>query len=264
MEWQPTLVVLLFGLCIGSFLNVCIVRLPRNASVIRPRSHCPKCGTPIRWYDNIPLASYCWLGGRCRACRTPISWQYPIVELCTAGLAYLTYLRSPTATHALLYFLGLVAPLIVITFIDLAHRIIPDVISLSGIAVGFIIRAILAPAGAFGDEMFDAVIGMIVGGGLFWLIAFVYETLKHQEGLGGGDVKLAAMLGTFLGWKGLCFVLLASSLLGSIIGITMMAILRKGLKFAIPFGPFLAVGALLYLYWGEPILRWYFSLFVRM
>lgn len=160
-----------------------------------------------------------------------------------------------------LYFCCLVAPLIVVTMVDLAHRIIPDLITLPGIAVGFLVRALLAPAGTFGSEMTDALIGTVAGGGSLWLVGTIYERIKKHEGLGGGDVKLAAMIGAFLGWRALCFVLLSASFLGSVVGIVVILVLRKGLRYAIPFGPFLATGALLYLYFGEEVLTWYMGFF---
>lgn len=261
MAWGNVLIAAWFGLCVGSFLNVCIHRMPLGQSVVRPRSRCPRCAAPIAWYDNLPLLSFFLLRGRCRACRGAIAWQYPLVEALTAGLSVATYLHFQAWPPYALYFCGLVAPLMVVTCIDLAHRIIPDLISLPGIAVGFLVRGALAPHGAFIGEMTDAAIGMIAGGGVLWLVGAVYEKLKRQEGLGGGDVKLAAMLGAFLGWKALCFVLLVSSFLGSLVGLTMIVLFRKGLKYAIPFGPFLATAALLYLFFGDAVLGWYLGLF---
>lgn len=264
MDGSMGLLVALFGVCVGSFLNVCIVRLPLNQSVVRPRSRCPNCTTPIAWYDNLPVVSFLLLRGRCRHCHRPIAWRYPVVELLTASLSVATYAYFHDPLAYLLYFCGLVAPLIVVTFIDLEYQIIPDLISLPGIAIGFVVRAILAPPGAFGGEILDAAIGMVTGGGVLWLVATVYERLKRHEGLGGGDVKLAAMLGAFLGWRALCFILLVGSLLGSIVGVTIILILRKGLKYAIPFGPFLSVAALIYLYFGKVILDWYLGFFVSV
>lgn len=261
MEWGTVPAVFFFGLFVGSFLNVCIVRLPKGQSVVWPRSRCPRCSAPIAWYDNIPVLSFILLQGKCRRCHQPIARRYPLVELVTAALSLATYLHFHAYLPYALYFCFFVAPLIVVAFIDLEHQIIPDAISLPGIAVGFLVRAAVAPPGAFADEMIDAAIGTVAGGGVLWLVGTVYEKLKKHEGLGGGDVKLAAMLGAFLGWKALCFILLVSSFLGSVVGITMIVFLRKGLKYAIPFGPFLVAGALLYLFFGDAVLGWYLGLF---
>ena len=261
MSVNPYFAAVLFGLCIGSFLNVCIFRLPTGQSIIRPRSRCRGCNAQIAWYDNLPLIGFLLLQGRCRACRKPIAWQYPVVEVLTAGLSVATYAHFQAGLPYVLYFLLFVAPLIVITFIDLTHRIIPDVISLPGIAVGFLVRAALAPPGTFLYEMTDAAIGMVAGGGVLWCVGTLYEKIRKHEGLGGGDVKLAAMLGAFLGWKALCFILFISSFLGSLVGIFIIVVLKKGFKYAIPFGPFLATAALLYMFFGERVLNWYLGLF---
>lgn len=258
------LFVALFGLCMGSFLNVCIVRLPHDKSVVRPGSHCPTCGMAIRWFDNIPLCSFLLLRGRCRGCQTPIGWRYPLVELLTAGLSVLTWWQFPEPLPWAIWFALFIAPLLAITFIDLEHMIIPDVFSLSGIVTGLGARAVLAPPGAIGAELLDGLIGAAVGSGFLFAVAWTYEKLRKHEGLGGGDVKLAAMLGAFLGWQGMLFVLLGSAALGSVVGVALMLILRQGGRLAIPYGPFLAGAAVIYLFVGEPILDWYLSLFVKM
>ncbi|MBI4238229.1 MAG: prepilin peptidase [Deltaproteobacteria bacterium] len=260
--WFPYLLVGLFGLCIGSFLNVCIVRIPHDQSIHRPRSHCPQCRAPIRWFDNIPVFSFLLLWGRCRQCRAPISWRYPLVELLTAAAALAVFFKFPEPLPWAIWFFLFIAPLIAITFIDLEHLIIPDAFSLSGIILGLAARPILAVEGQRLDALLDGLIGVVVGGGFLWLVAAVYERLRKQEGLGGGDVKLIAMLGAFLGWKAVLFILLMSSLLGSLVGVVVIAILRKGLRFAIPFGPFLAVAGILYLFFGETLVTWYLSFYV--
>lgn len=261
-SWFPYLLTALFGLCIGSFLNVCIVRLPKDQSVVRPRSRCPKCQYVIRWYDNIPVLSFLLLGGRCRGCRASISWRYPLVELLSAGLSVFTYWHFPSAVPWAIWFFLFIAPLIAITFIDLEHQIIPDLFSLSGIPLGLGAQVVLAPSGHIGAALLNGVIGILVGGGFLFVVSVLYEKIRKQEGLGGGDIKLAAMFGAFLGWQGVIMVLLFSACLGSIVGLIAIAILRKNLQFAIPYGPFLSGAAVFYLFYGQELLQWYLSLFV--
>lgn len=241
----------LIGLCIGSFLNVCIIRLPAGRSIVRPASACPQCGQTIRWFDNIPLLSYIILRGRCRGCQTPISLRYPIVELLTGLFAMALWLRMGLDVQTLVYFL-FVAALLVITFIDLDHRIIPDVISLPGIPIGFAASFIIPHL-----TWTESLIGILIGGGSLWAVAWVYQLLTGKDGMGGGDIKLLAMIGAFLGWKGVLFTIMASSLTGTIVGIAVMLRKGKGMKMAIPFGPFLAIGAILYLFFGPQLIDWY-------
>lgn len=253
------LAALFFGLVLGSFLNVCIYRIPRRQSVIVPRSYCPECGRFIRWYDNVPVLSYLWLWGRCRFCRKRISLQYPLVELLTGLLSLGVYLKFGGVLPYLFYFLLLAAPLVTVTFIDLRHRILPDVLTLPGIAAGVLATLLLsglAPVSALLRSLF----GILAGGGILFLVSWVYEKIRHQEGIGGGDVKLAAMLGAFFGWKEIFLILFLSSLLGSIAGVILLALFKKGLRFAIPYGPFLAGAALITLFLGAEIVRWYLGL----
>lgn len=249
----------IFGLIVGSFLNVCIFRLPREKSVVSPRSFCPKCRTPIRWYDNIPLVSYIVLSGRCRECRRHISFRYPLVELLSALFSWFVFYHFGSWTPYLFYYLFLVAPLIIITFIDLDFRLIPDAVTLPCIAVGVLSRFVMMH-GKWSSVGFDVLLGILVGGGFLALVGFGYEWIKKREGLGGGDVKLAAMLGAFFGWKGIIFILFISSVIGSLAGVILILVYKKGLKYAIPYGPFLAAGAIIYLFWGETILNWYLNL----
>lgn len=242
---------ILFGAMVGSFLNVCIYRLPKEESIVRPGSHCPQCNNPIRFYDNIPILSYLLLRGKCRHCQAPISVQYPVVEAATALSSFFLFLRFGASLSFIYYFL-FVAGLIVITVIDLYHQIIPDVISLPGIVIG-VLGSLLIPQIAF----WTSLIGMVSGGGSLFLVATVYQWLFKREGMGGGDVKLLAMIGAFLGWKAVILTILLSSFIGSIIGITVMLIKGKDFKYAIPFGPFLALGAVISLFWGEDLIRWY-------
>lgn len=258
--WFAYFAVLLFGACIGSFLNVCIYRLPLGRSVVAPRSHCPRCRKQLSWYDNIPFLSYIILQGHCRHCGEKISARYLIVEGLTALLSVATYAHFQNLPEYLIYFCFLVAPLIVVTFIDLEHKLIPDVISIPGIVAGAMARLTFMH-GPLTPVLVDIILGILVGGGFLCIVAISYELLKKQEGLGGGDVKLACMLGAFFGWKAIIFILLASSILGSIVGLFLIFVLKKGLKFAMPFGPFLVAAAYIYLFFGEKILSWYMGLF---
>jgi leader peptidase (prepilin peptidase)/N-methyltransferase len=242
---------IVFGAMIGSFLNVCIHRLPKGESIVSPGSHCPQCNAPIRFYDNIPLLSYVLLGGRCRRCKTPISIQYPAVETITALSSFYLFVTFGVSLSFVYYFL-FVAALIVMTVIDLYYQIIPDVISYPGIVVGLLGAAVI-PRITF----FESFIGIILGGGSLFLVAMVYQWLFKREGMGGGDVKLLAMIGAFLGWKAVILTILLSSFIGSIIGVVVMLIKGKDFKYAIPFGPFLSVGAVISLLWGERLISWY-------
>ncbi|MDT8317823.1 MAG: A24 family peptidase [bacterium] len=244
----------LIGISIGSFLNVCIARIPQKKSVVSPPSNCPKCGYGIKFYDNIPILSYLLLLGKCRQCKIPISVRYPLVELLAGMLSVLIMVYYGPSISYLVYFC-LVSALITITFIDLDHRIIPDVISLPAIPIGFLASFVLVQL-----SWLDSLIGILVGGGSLLLVAVVYEKLTGHEGMGGGDIKLLAMLGAFLGWEGVLFTIMASSLLGTVIGGGAMLVSGKGRRFAIPFGPFLSLGAVLYILWGDILIRWYLEL----
>lgn len=247
----------MLGAVIGSFLNVCIFRIPEKKSIAFPPSHCPNCGAGIKFYDNIPLLSYLILRGKCRNCEASISYRYPLIELLTA-LASLMLMIHFGPTLSYLVYLILVSSLIVITFIDLDHRIIPDVISLPAIPLGLAASFVLPNL-----NWIDSLIGIVAGGGMLLLVAVVYEALTGQEGMGGGDIKLLAMLGAFLGWRGVLFTIMASSILGTVIGGGLMVLGGKGRKFAISFGPFLSLGAIIYLFWGELLIYWYLTLFER-
>jgi leader peptidase (prepilin peptidase)/N-methyltransferase len=245
MDIVGTIAVGILGAVIGSFLNVCIWRIPREESIIFPASHCPACSRPIRFFDNIPVFSWLLLRGRCRDCGESISFRYPLVEALTAILAVLLFWKYGWSLQMLCAFL-FTAALIVITFIDIDYQIIPDVISLPGIPLCF-----LAAVFVMGLPWHEALIGLLVGGGILYVIAIGYELLTGREGMGGGDIKLLAMLGAFFGWKSLIFILLCSSLTGAVIGITIMLIKGQDMKFAVPFGPFLALGALAYFFFGD-------------
>ncbi len=239
----------LFGAVIGSFLNVCIYRLPRSQSLVAPGSHCPSCQLPIRWHDNIPLLSFLRLRGRCRACGASISRRYPLVELLNAaGYAWIAQRFGLGAEGAI--YLALYSALLVVTFVDLEHQIVPDRITLPGIALGLLLGSTLLPVG-----WQASLAGALLGGGLFYLIGGA-----SRGGMGGGDVKLIAMIGAFLGWKGVLLTIFLAALVGSLVGIFLMVFMGKGRKDPIPFGPFLALGALLTLFWGGELMNLYFAL----
>ena len=242
------------GAVIGSFLNVCIYRIPAGKSIVSPPSSCPNCGHQIRWYQNIPILSYLFLGGKCASCREKISLRYPAIETLTGFLfvAVLYYFGFSAAT--LIYWM-FVAALVTITFIDLDHQIIPDVISLPGIVIGFVCSFFIPWL-----SWSDSILGIVVGGGSLWLIAWLYEKLAKREGMGGGDIKLLGMLGAFLGWQAVFPVVFISSLIGSLIGVPLMLMQKGDTKLAIPFGPFLAFAATVYLFWGRELVHWYLNL----
>ena len=246
--------VFIFGLCIGSFLNVCIFRLPESKSIVQPRSMCPHCGTPIRFYDNIPILSYILLKGKCRHCSTPIALRYPVVELISGAFALGVYLKYGIRLEALIYY-ALIATLIVITFIDIDHQIIPDVVTLPGIPVFF--------AASFGLRQItfvDSILGILVGGGTLFLVAWLYHLLTKKEGMGGGDIKLLAMIGAVIGWKGVLFTIFVASAVGTLAGMLIILKTRKTMKLAVPFGPFLAIGGITYILFGPQLISWYFNL----
>ncbi len=250
----------IFGIIFGSFLNVCISRLPSGASIIKPRSRCPSCKKSIAAYDNIPLLSFLILRGRCRNCKKKISWEYPAVEFVSGllAMACLAQLHSPGL--AALWFLTFICPLLVVSVIDLHHYIIPDEISLPFIGVGFLTRLISVQFQNVLPTLLDSLAGALLGGGVLFLFAVLYEKIRKQEGLGGGDVKLLAMIGAFLGWKAVFLVIFFSSVLASLVGIFLMIFKRAGLSSQIPYGPFLALGAILQFFWGKKILLGYFNL----
>lgn len=239
--------VVTFGLVIGSFLNVVIARLPERRSLWMPGSACPGCGQPIAWYDNIPLISFAALRGRCRACAAPIPWRYPIVEAATAvlfALAWLVFGGDPREFVIAVVFL---AALLAITMIDLRHQIIPDAITLPGVVVGL--------ASSFVTQRIswvEAVVGVLLGSGLF-----VAVIVLSRGGMGGGDLKLGAMLGAFLGWQALLVALFVAVMLGGMSAVVLLVTRKLARKDAIPFGPFLAVGGAVALFWGEAIVAWY-------
>ncbi len=241
-----------FGLVIGSFVNVVVARIPHGRSIVRPGSSCPSCQAPIRWYDNLPLLSFLLLGGKCRHCRAKISIRYPVVELLTAVLFMAATHVTGWGWHLFIRDWPLMAALVTITFIDLDHRIIPDVISLPGIILGLATTPL--------DTRMDwqlSIMGAVLGFGVFYLFAWLYERSTGRAGLGGGDVKLLAMLGAFLGPSGVFCSIFISSIFGSLVGIGWALATRKKsvMKVSIPYGPFLVVGGLYYYLLGD--LLWF-------
>ena len=254
MELAIKIWVLLVGMAVGSFLNVCIYRLPRSLSLIHPPSMCPSCRTKIPFYDNVPVASYLWLRGRCRHCGAAFSLRYPLVELVSGLFAVAVFARYGFSWESLFLY-SLVGALLVITFIDIDHQIIPDVITYPGIGVGFVTSLLLGHI-----TYKESLIGILLGGGILLLVAWGYYLLTKREGMGGGDIKLLAMIGAFLGWKGVIFTIFAGSAIGTVAGVALALRTGGGRKLAIPFGPFLSVGALLYLFFGPQLIGWYIAL----
>ena len=250
-EWIAYIVVGGFGALIGSFLNVCIYRLPRGESIVWPGSHCTSCSQAIAVCDNIPILSYLLLQGRCRACGASISIRYPVVEVANAlGYVVLLWSFGPTWTAAL--YAILFSALLVVAGTDLTHKIIPNVVTLPGIALGLLGAATVLPVG-----MVNALLGIVVGGGILWALAWASPYVFGKEGMGGGDIKLLAMIGAFLGWKPALLTIMIGSLTGSIIGIGLIALQFIRRDEYIPFGPFLVFGALLSMFFSQPLLDWY-------
>ena len=244
----------LFGSLVGSFLNVCIHRLPREESIVFPGSRCPACHIAIRPWDNIPILSFLLLRGRCRACGHPIAWRYPLVEGLTALLFAATVSRfgvTPLAATLLVF----VAALTVITFIDLDHQIIPNIITLPGIPLGILAGLVLGE-----PPLLDRIIGALAGAGFLYLVLFYGSAFYGQDAMGEGDLNLIAMVGAFLGWKAVALTTLLACLFGSAVGVTLIALRRLGRRQHIPFGPFLSLGAVVALFWGEELITWYLRL----
>ena len=256
-EIIASIFVLLLGLIIGSFSNVCIYRIPRQESLIRPGSHCPKCNQPIKFYDNIPLVSFIILKGKCRYCKEKISWQYPLVEFLTAVLYLLLFLGYGLQLVTFVY-MFFCSALIIITFIDLKENIIPDVLSLPFLLLGFLMSFFLKNLSPI-----NSLLSILAGGGVLLLVAILGSFLFKKEAMGGGDIKLAAMVGAFLGWQLTLLSLFLSFFTGAIIGIVIL-IKNKGESDPIPFGPFIALGTIIALFFGHSIINWYLSLVIHL
>ena len=242
------------GLAVGSFLNVCIYRLPRRESVLRPRSRCPKCEQPLVWYENIPVFSWLVLRARCGSCGARISAQYPAIEIVTALVwVLIVWLTPPGWLLASRLVLG--TALIVLFMIDLEHQLLPNAITLPGIAAGFLFSFVTDPGPV------ASLIGIVVGGGVLYAIAAAYYLVRKEEGMGMGDVKMLAMVGAFLGWQQVLLTLVLSSFAGAVIGVVVMSLQRGTLRYALPFGTFLAVGTLIAMLAGQHIIAWYIGLY---
>ena len=267
--------VFLLGLVIGSFLNVCILRIPADKSIVLPSSSCTKCGKAIAPYDNIPVLSWVFLGGKCRSCKAKISAMYPAVELLTGILFLACYLVFGLSVEALKWAV-FSALLVVLTITDLRERILPDEVNFFGLGAGLLFSFFTVPldgtalwiATRWFDfppprmalSFADAVLGAVAGSGLLWLVAEGYFRIRGREGMGLGDVKMMAAVGAFLGLKRTMMTVLAGSLLGSVIGILLISISKKGRDYELPFGTFLGAGALAVVFFGTSALRWYESL----
>ena len=251
------LIAFILGSIIGSFANVCIHRLPSRQSIVFPSSQCPHCQQAIRPWHNIPLLSYLLLKGCCAYCHAPISWRYPLVEFLCGLLYVLVYHHFGLSIQGVVFAL-LVTSLLIISFIDLAHKIIPDVITLPGIVAGILISSLVTLVGLDNSALIglgSAALGVVLGGGLFFLVAVL-----SRGGMGGGDIKLIAMIGAFLGWRAVLVTIFLGALSGAIVGIGLMLLHKKGRKDPLPFGPFLALGALLAMVGGQDVLLWYLYL----
>jgi leader peptidase (prepilin peptidase)/N-methyltransferase len=254
MNMLAALFLAAIGLAIGSFLNVCIYRLPRRESLSFPASHCTSCQRPLDWFENIPVVGWLALRGRCRTCHAAISPMYPLVEAITGAVfvsGYAFYGLTPLLAVRLLF----ACAMIVLFAIDLQHRILPNVITLPGVIAGLVFSLLLPPG------WFSSLVGVLVGGGTLYVIGEAYYRWRGVEGLGMGDVKMLAMIGAFLGWQLTLLTLVMASLAGSIIGVLLIATRRGSMQYALPFGTFLAVGALLAAVVGDPIVTWYASLY---
>lgn len=267
-------VIFALGMIVGSFLNVCILRIPAGESVVRPRSRCPKCGIPIAGYDNIPVLSWALLRGKCRGCRTPISALYPAIELLSGGLFFACYRAFGLSLEAVKW-ATLGALLVVLTVTDLRDRLLPDKVNLTGAILGLAFAAALPvgdgtarmlaerifafPPPAVALSISDALLGAVAGYGLLWIVYEVYFRLRGREGMGLGDLKMMGMVGTYLGLKANLLTILAGALLGSVIGTAFMLARRKSGDYELPFGTFLGIAGLLVIFYGRTVLDWYFA-----
>lgn len=253
-EWVLWPVWFALGSCIGSFLNVCIVRMPREQSIVSPGSHCPQCKKPIAWYDNIPLVSFLCLRAACRHCRRPISWRYPLVEALTALSAVAVFGRFGFTAVAVIYF-AFICGLIVSSFIDLEFQIIPDEISVGGLVVGLALSPLVPSLHGTDSRLLAlgySALGMLVGGGLLYLTGMLGDFVFRKESMGGGDIKLLAMAGSILGWKLVALTFFVAPVLALIPGVFVLLFKRSHV---IPYGPFLSLGLILALFAGNDLLR---------
>jgi leader peptidase (prepilin peptidase) / N-methyltransferase len=268
-----------FGLIVGSFLNVCIWRLPRGESIVTPGSHCPGCGKPVRPYDNIPVLSYIFLLGRCRFCRQPISLQYPLVELLT-GLTFFACARQWGVTSPAFVNSLFLSAILVLIFTDYHHQILPNVITLPGIAAGFLLSPFqsaslmrnfddvfagpiaLSLPPAFAEAALpwiSSALGALIGGGSLFLVGFSYKLIRKHQGLGEGDMKMMAMVGAFVGWRLAGLIIIAGSFLGAVVGLLLILFGGRNLQTKLAFGTFLGIATIILLFYGNDFLRWYAS-----
>jgi leader peptidase (prepilin peptidase) / N-methyltransferase len=275
IETLGSLFAFMLGLAIGSFLNVCILRIPERKSIVRPASACPKCGAAIRPCDNIPVVSYLLLGGKCRGCKKRISPMYPLVELLTAFLFLGCWLAFGPTAEALKW-AAFSALMIVLVFTDLRERILPDVVNYTGLAIGLTISLFTLPTDGVAVwllnklssfpppipvlSLIDAMLGAALGSSLLWIVSEAYFRLRGREGMGLGDVKMMLMAGAFLGVKRTLLTIFAGSLLGSLLGLAFILARRKDSNYELPFGSFLGMAALLVVFFGTPVVNWYQSL----
>jgi leader peptidase (prepilin peptidase) / N-methyltransferase len=261
----------LAGLLIGSFLNVCVYRLPRDLSVVRPRSYCPQCEKPIAWYDNIPVASYLILGGRCRHCKAKIPLRYLLVELST-GAAFAICVAGLGLTLAAAKYAIFSAILITLLATDFEERILPDEFTLGGAVIGIVFAAVVPIesgivtfllSSALGLRMAsvaEALVSAWVAGGAIWLVGWLYEKIRHREGMGFGDVKMIAMIGAFLGFQETLLTLILASVLGSVTGAAYVLITKKDMStYELPFGSFIGLAGLVVALWGHVVRPWVFG-----
>jgi leader peptidase (prepilin peptidase) / N-methyltransferase len=252
-EIAPVVLVALVGAAVGSFLNVCIHRLPRHDSVMHPPSHCPRCGRRLRWFENVPVVSWLALRARCAGCKEPISSMYPLVELLTAAVFVLAYLEFGM-TAMLGVRLLFASAMIVLAITDLRERLLPNAITYPGVVIGLFCSFFLPPG------IVSALVGVLLGAGVPFLIGEVFYRLRGIEGLGMGDVKMLGMVGAFLGWQLALFTLFAASMLGVLIGVP-LTVMKRDRYYQIPLGTFLALGALVSAFAGEEIVQWYAALY---
>ena len=254
-QWVWITVMFVYGAIVGSFLNVVIHRIPRGEEIVRTPSHCPHCGEPVRWYRNVPILSWLFLGGKAACCGERLTFRYPLVELIAAALTAYQFYRFGLTLEFLSAWL-FTCLLIALIFIDWEHMRLPNVLTLPGAAIG-----LLFAIGGAGPPIVDSLIGVAVGAGGFFGIMALYKLARGVEGMGMGDVKLMAMIGAFLGWRLTLLVVILGSLLGLFYGVYAMLKSGRGGQTAIPFGVFLGIAAIAVLLWGQPLLDWYISLY---
>ena len=255
LPWLLPAFAAVFGLVWGSFTNVVIHRLPLGESIVSPRSRCPGCRNLVASYDNIPVLSFIVLRGRCRRCEARISLRYPAIELALGAASLLSFLRHGPSLEYVVEF-AFVTAMVALIFIDFDHQILPDPITLSGLALGL---ALAWPLKAI--TVVDALAGVALGGGLLFAVSELYFRVKKVEGMGFGDVKMMAMVGAFLGWRGVLLTLFLGSFTGSIVGLVVIGLSGGDMKTKLPFGTFLGMGAIATVYVGPPIITWYSALF---